>query len=316
MSSEVALFDGRRAADDGKVMEGRDGWLFLDHDAAEFVKQLIGEKPFTQDELESWRTTLERRSARLAELGIPYFFLICPESHSVYPEKLPAHVRPAPERPVTQLLAHLEASACPVKPIYPISQLLDAKREHPVYSQTDTHWNAHGAFIGYELLADELERSVPIRRVAKDSLKLRELQQPGDLGLKLTPERTSLQVRYEPDDRRRHFVASNGRFGIGRMIAFACEEAPDTRCVLFGDSSAAWTSPPLSASFRRLVIAYDAAVDLELVKRERADVVISLLTERRMRYMPADPPEDGEQRLAWPADQATGAGGAGTGTAG
>ena len=123
-------------------------------------------------------------------------------------------------------------------------------------------------------------------------------------------------MRYEPEDRRRHFVASNGRFGIGRMIAFACEEAPDTRCVLFGDSSAAWTSPPLSASFRRLVIAYDAAVDLELVKRERADVVISLLTERRMRYMPADPPEDGEQRFTWPVDQATGAGGAGTGTAG
>ncbi len=174
MSSEVALFDGRRAADDGKVMEGRDGWLFLDHDAAEFVKQLTGEILLTQDELESWRTTLERRSARLAALGIPYFFLISPEAHSVYPEKLPAHVRPAPQRPVTQLLAYLEASTCPLKPLYPLTQLLDAKREHPVYSQTDTHWNAHGAFIGYQVLADQLERSVPIRRVAKDSLGLRE----------------------------------------------------------------------------------------------------------------------------------------------
>ncbi len=85
------------------------------------------------------------------------------------------------------------------------------------------------------------------------------------------------------------------------MIAFGCGEAPDTRCVLFGDSAAAWTSPPLSASFRRLVIAYDAGVDLELVKRERADVVISLQTERRMRFVPADPP-DGEERFAWPAE--------------
>ena len=132
-------------------------------------------------------------------------------------------------------------------------------RKTPVYSRTDTHWNAHGAFIGYQVLADQLERSVPIRRVAKDSLGLREFQQAGDLGLKLTPERASLQARYELEDRRRHFAATNGRFGVGRMIAFGCGEAPDTRCVLFGDSAAAWTSPPLSASFRRLVIAYDSA---------------------------------------------------------
>ena len=298
MESEVSLFDGRRSAADGKVVEGKDGWLFLHHDKASVVKQHCGELPLDETQLAAWHTTLERRHAQLEELGIPYFFLIAPDAHAVYPEKLPDDIRPAPERPVTQLLSYLRRRGSAVEPIYPLAELLAAKAGRQVYSATDSHWNAHGTMIAYEQLLDRIEPRVPVRRVHAGDLPLVESRKPGDLGFKLTPPRASEQVRFHPAGRGRRQVQTNDLPDLGRMLALVCDEAPDTRCVLFGDSSAAWLVTPLAETFRRLVVAYHTVVDLALVRQERADVVVSVLTERRLESVPDDPPAD-EPVLRW-----------------
>jgi hypothetical protein len=89
---------------DGKVVRGKDGWLFLDNDSNQFMRQHTGELGFSDDELWQWQRLLENRVAWLGTRGIPYHFLVAPNPHSVFPDKLPAGVEPKAERPVLQLI--------------------------------------------------------------------------------------------------------------------------------------------------------------------------------------------------------------------
>ena len=63
---------------------------------------------------------------------------------------------------------------------------------------------------------------------------------------------------------------------------FACPEAPDTTCVMFGDSAAARMSTLMAETFGKFVLHYSPNADAEIAEREGAGVMMSLLTERRL----------------------------------
>lgn len=279
---EVRVFDARRSARDGKFTEGKDGWLFLDHDDNRVADQHRGEFLLSEEQLDRWSNTLERRTAWLQSRGRPYMLVIVPDAHAVYPEKLPPTIVPGPVRPVRQLLDHLRRCETRARVVYPLEQLLAAKSEHQVYSATDSHWNAYGAFAVYDHIVDELEPLIPLRRAARDEIRIFERMVAGDLGLKLEPERESTLAYFDTSHRGARRRWDNGVAGLGRTIGFACPEAPDTTCVVFGDSAAARLSTLLAETFRKLVLHYSSGVDTDLAEREGADVVLSVLSERRL----------------------------------
>ncbi len=283
---EVRVFDARRAAGDGKVTEGKDGWLFLHHDGNRVVAQHRGEFLLSDAQLEAWRSALEQRAAFMRSRGGEYMLVIPPDTHVVYPEKLPPTIVPGPVRPVLQLLDHLSRREARARVVYPLEELLAAKPAHQVYSATDTHWNAHGAFVVYDRIVEELAPLVPLRRASRKEIRIVEREGAGDLGLKLQPERKSTQAYFHSTHRESRRQWDNGVRGLGRTIVFACPEAPDTTCVVFGDSAAARLSTLLAETFRKLVLRYDTGVDVELAEREQADLVLSVLTERRLVSVP------------------------------
>ena len=112
---------------DEKVVRGKNGRLFIDADTNRVLDQHAGKLLLTPEQLEQWRTVLEQRAERLAERGIPYFFLVPPNPHSLYPEDLPDGVPPpAAVRPIIQLMEHLE-SCFGFRLGYPLELLLAAK---------------------------------------------------------------------------------------------------------------------------------------------------------------------------------------------
>ncbi len=90
----VALtrFHGLGADTDGRVLVGRDGWLFLRPDGDQNFIAFRGLNPFSDDELNAWQHVLEQRAAWLAARGIPCLFVIPPNKETVYPEYLPDEV--------------------------------------------------------------------------------------------------------------------------------------------------------------------------------------------------------------------------------
>jgi alginate O-acetyltransferase complex protein AlgJ len=272
----------------GKVLRGKNGRLFLDNDSNQIIKQYTGELLFSEDQLRDWRLVLENRIAWHERLGIPYHFLVPPNAHSVYPEDLPDTVRSAPVRPVQQLIQHLEEKQSFARIIYPLEELEAAKPDLELYQKTDSHWTAWGAFVVYTRLAAEIGATVSVHAVSTDDLKVREKPRLGDLGAKLDPQEQSLQVWATVRTPASRLVSDNMIWGRGTVVVTECEEAAPTSCLVFGDSFGMGLHPFLTSSFRRLVFAFIPTVDHELVRRERPDVVVSVLTERFLMQVPYD----------------------------
>src|SRR5688572_26872367 len=182
-----------------KVVRGRDGWLFLHRDTNRSMDQMAGVLRLTGLQLRRWRILLELRTAWLERLGIPYFMLIVPNAASVYPEQMPEGFAAVEDRPISQLVGHLEESGSFARVILPLEELLAAKRERLTYIPTDTHWNEYGAFVAYERLLDEMEqRGVDLRRVHIGDLEIVEHERRGDLGVKVEPPMESTHVFVQP----------------------------------------------------------------------------------------------------------------------
>src|SRR4029079_12133322 len=78
-----------RTIRDGKVTYGTDGWLFIADDSNDAFAQHTGAQRLDDADLDRWVELLERRQGLLRDRSCEYVFLVAPESHSVYPEKLP-----------------------------------------------------------------------------------------------------------------------------------------------------------------------------------------------------------------------------------
>jgi alginate O-acetyltransferase complex protein AlgJ len=276
-----------RYVKDSKVTHGKDGWLFLDNDTNWFLRQYSGEVRLSDEQLAQWERLLEYRVGRLGELGARYHFLIAPESPAVYPEKLPDEITVAPERTVQQLLAHLDATGSRANVVYPLEELLAAKAQRLLYPKIDTHWNDFGAFIAYKRLARELKRDVAIHEVDDEEVDFFDAELHGDLGHKLgVPAHPQPCARYLYARARK--LHDNRVLSRGSLVILENPHAPPTTCVMFGDSCASFIMPFIAQTFRRLVWAWSSAVDYDLVRQERPDVVVSQMIERFLIVVPDD----------------------------
>jgi alginate O-acetyltransferase complex protein AlgJ len=273
-----------RLVRDGKVVEGRDEWLFLANDQNDVIAQMRGDRTLSAEELDAWRTTIERRITKLA---VPYLFLVSPDSHAIYPEKLPEGIAVSEHRPIHQLMSHLD-TVPGARVVYFGDDLVRAKSRGEVCFPVDSHWSEFGAFIAYGRIMEEVGSWLPVRRLSSEDIAFQTLQLSGDLGAKIVPLRIAphkiAHIRY-PSSR---LIFDNCVENIGSVLVTRCPDAPDATCLLFGDSFSYGLMKFLSESFRRVVFAHLPAVDFDLVRRENPDVVMSLVVERHLVGHPDD----------------------------
>ena len=136
------------------LIRGRSGWLF--YAGQDLVAECRGTHPLSEEDLGAWAAHLESTRAWLAEQGIAYVFLACPNKHSIYSEYLPerlARVKGAPH--IDQLLGFM-ADRSRVRVVDVRPALHRAKAREQVYGETDSRWNDWGAYVGCGVLINEL----------------------------------------------------------------------------------------------------------------------------------------------------------------
>jgi hypothetical protein len=277
----------RRLIGDNKVVRGKRGWLFLANDSNDVMSQHAGTLTLSADEIERWRGCLEGRTEKLAEKGIPYFCLVAPDTHSVYPEMLPDGFVPTQWRPIHKLLFRLHETGSPAKLIYPLEELVAEKPNRLVYSAFDTHWTAFGALVAYTRLMKDLKTVAPVRELDPAEIRFTTRMMPGELRFKLgfDDDVEHQQAVFRVSAR---VLEDNQVPNQGSYVVIECEDAPATRCLLFGDSYSLAILPYLAESFGRLVYAHCPWHDYELIEREQPDVVVSVFAERFLIYVPDD----------------------------
>lgn len=273
------------------VLEGDDGWLFLDRSDSVDVVGLYTD-PDLVDEFvfESWARTLRKRREYFAERGITYLTMIVPDAHTVYRDKLPGDLSDRARSLVSRLDACLDE---PVREqvVYPHQQLVDGRREAETYQSVDSHWTDWGAWLGYLEVARALKaRETRIAVLEPEDVEWSDIQTFGSFGPLMTPERTAL-VPHAAVSAPRSVTTRTVMTDVRDGLVVTEQPSPQLpSAVIFRDSFMTAPAKFFSESFRRTVFCTSPSTILyDLVDLESPDVVIHEICERRLRHAPVEP---------------------------
>jgi alginate O-acetyltransferase complex protein AlgJ len=264
------------------VMAGSDGWLFFS--AAQMVEHYRGALQFTDQELNDWQKLLEHRRDWLAARGIKYIFVLAPDKQSIYPEFLPAWLRPlAGHTKADQFLAHMKAhSTVEVLDLRPV--LLAAKKSAPVYQKTDTHWNELGGFVAGDavfraLAQNQLPRLAPIS--LDDFNRSNRPAAGGDMARSLGVNMTeSNAVFFTPKPGLPPldiFIPTDKHI---KDMAFAKNPQGRERAVVYHDSFGRFWVPFFGYQFREVDFFWQYQLDGKTIESQNPVVVINEMLER------------------------------------
>jgi len=282
----------------GTVTVGRDGWLYLA--GAPIIRDFRRTDPFKAAELAAWRETLSQRRDWLAAAGIGYAFFIAPNQQTIYPEFMPRSMTRA-DRPsrLEQLLA--EAARDPKLSILdPRAELTAAKSKYPTYHKTDTHWNDYGAYFGYRMIMDEINRQYPTSPAApleSFAIDAKQVLNFGDmvraLNAPIDYEQTLVKlVPHQPRQAKfEEFKTAEGATAF-KSTNYA---VPRGRMVVFHDSFTEYLQPFLSEHFREVY--YYTAFSADTIAELKPDVVLEEYVERRLMGAVAKNPPRMDQPL-------------------
>ena len=257
------------------AIEGSDGYLFhRDHDALE---QLTGAIKFRARQLDVWTEALRARIAWCEANASHFRLVIIPEKHVVHSDKLPRGLIIARDRPVTQLLAALDAKIGR-HTFYPITALKEQSRAAPFF-KTDTHWTPYGAFLVYRHLMESLASDVALEIMEASDIVWQERAFVGDIGVRFDPERGEL-ASFPTVNTEYSLVFQNHNFGRGAVHIYENARRDLPHCVLFRDSFANALIPFLMGSFSRIVAVSSLSCYFDLLEKEKPDVVLFLVVER------------------------------------
>jgi hypothetical protein len=145
--------------------------------------------------------------------------------------------------------------------------LFQAKREHPVYWKTDSHWNSYGAYIGYTEIMRRLSAFVPtlgMARITEGKVEIERSPTGGDLAQMLFLQ----DAMAEENETRFSLDDTPGRQPTGTLIF---------RHDSFGDG----LYPYLRRHFKELVnIAPFARYRLKAIFEKRPQAVLHVFAER------------------------------------
>jgi hypothetical protein len=269
-----------------KVLQGRDGWLFLRNDSNDVLGQHTGRVSLRPEERQQWESLFLGRKALINDIGATWLFAIVPDKESVYPEHLPADIAPAERRPVHEVLEIAAETGTPA--LYLLDAMEAGKPGAAVYPKTDTHWTYRGAYLGYRAICENLrDRGVEVRAMDDRKVSWEEDSFAGDLGSKLDPpvESHRLLPVMEVDA---SLVFDNAVPNHGRVKVFERDFPGGPSCVVFGESFAEGLLIFLRESFRRLVFVHTSMLIPDVLEQERPDVVLSVPIERFLVRLPDD----------------------------
>ena len=273
-----------------KVLIGKNGWLFMGPQELRpgTIESYRSLTPFTISELEQWKNLLEHRKQWLAARGIRYLFLVAPNKNSIYPEYMPDNIRRVHRQSRMDQLKEYLAKHSTVPLLDVREALRAAKKNYPVYSRTDTHWNEYGAYIVHREIIGYISRyfkgAVPIP-ISRYRIKT-ENWSGGDLAQMLSLHEEVFRedfIRLEPVP---GLKAAGGELeNISRFVKqgyMECPDAPLPKMMMVHDSFYKRLKPFLAERFSRILFIWDWDFNFypRIIEKEKPKLLIDEMAER------------------------------------
>ena len=272
-----------------KVVVGKNGWFYPGNDLANVADQHLGLQPLSPETLALIAKKLRDKQQQLAAQGIKFYFVVAPDSYSIYPENLPDYrqkvsVTSNLDLLKTYLTTHTNVPFIDVRPA-----LLAAKSTHQTYMQTDTHWNNYGCLVATIAITQRIRQDFPALPNAseKDYTIVPIKGYSGDLVvmLALNQELTD-SVNYHtippaPMSYREIERIPNpaGGWPSQRFLG-SIAKAPSL--LFMGDSFTLTLAETLPSYFSRAHMTQSDTIRTDLIRSEKPDVVVLEIVERNL----------------------------------
>lgn len=249
-----------------QVLLGKEGWLFYKTQAGVHpLWDYMGTHYYSDEELESAAQNLTMmRDYFEKEAGIRFIVVTYPNKENVYSEYMPDTVLRVNEESRADRVAAYLREHTDTTYLYPKSEILSAKEQFQLYYNTDTHWNAIGAFVGLQAVF----REVYGRSAGPDTVRFRvsETGYKGDLATI-----AGLSDQYAVDS---HYVLDET--SIDRT------QYHDEVLLLVGDSFAEYLSIVAGPYYRKVHRIHIDDFTMEMVEQYDPDILIWENVERNI----------------------------------
>jgi hypothetical protein len=266
-----------------QVIQGAEGWLYLDNDTNQSVDQFTGRLTLDDEGLERWAAYLDECAALAGVVQARHVVMIAASKEQVLPEHYP-HAKG-----VLTVHEQVLGLSLPGHRVFDTAALLRARADRErCFIKTDTHWTDRGAmYAALELVALlGLDAEQASRRWSGDVYYTTPFA--GDLGVKLVPPVSAPTEFLQAPLASSAALFDNHLPNIGRVLVFDDANAPWGSLLLFGASSAYPMLKYMKRLFRRIVFVHSAGnVDVEIVRHERPDYLAMQTTARFMVTAPA-----------------------------
>ncbi|WP_372619137.1 polysaccharide pyruvyl transferase family protein [Falsiroseomonas sp.] len=261
-----------------KVLQGRDGFLFLQNDTNGVLDQIQGRRRLTPAELDAWEGFLIELDALAVARGAEAFYLVAPNKECVFANRLPEGIAVSEQRPVRQIEALVQRLGLrATRLVYPLQALARAAA-HPAYPRGDSHWSDYGAMLALA----ELEALRGFGADTPPDEAFRTEYRNADLLSKLG----GVCVEPQPVLRRSFaakLVGDNGVVNTGRRRDWRSDAPREAgRLLMAHDSFGEWLIPALASRFAAATTVWSASVERRLVEEVAPTV---LLFERAERFL-------------------------------
>lgn len=261
------------------VIEGDDGWLFLDNDTNRSVDQYTGVLRLDASAIARWRAYLDQCAAIAADAGARHAIVFAASKEQVLSEHYP-HAK-GKLTVLEQVLRICESR----HRVEDTAALLAVREDRDAcFIKTDTHWTDRGARVAVLSLLQKLGLDVgPACAVFSNDVYYT-MPFAGDLGVKMTPPASAPTEFLQTPPAAHGAVFDNQLANIGRVLAFETPGAPWQKdLLLFGASSSYPMLKYLKRLFRRIVFVHSAGnIDPAVIEHEHPDLLVMQTTARFM----------------------------------
>lgn len=270
-----------------QVIKGQDGWLFLNETLPDYQRTNL----YTDEELENIKNDVLATQEYLNNKGIEFVIFIGPNKNTIYGEYMPSDIEVYGEQSRVQQMVDYLRENTDVQVIFPVEELLNAKKNHPElinYQKLDTHWNYMGGFWASEPLLTTLG----VKTIAFDDLEYCQINEP-DFSWNGYDEANMLgltnvldtDVNYHISNEAIETITYDGYvpddIGAFNGLSRIHSGADDNRKIFFArDSFGEAITPYIAASFSEVYSIHRASMKRSQIDEEQPDIFIFEAVER------------------------------------
>jgi len=165
-----------------KLLLGKNNYLFLGNYWQDVITETKGKDTLSGEYTQRFLKDMETRNRFLQMKGIPFYVVMAPNKHTVYPEYLPDYIHLSEHRFVEKLRAAEKQFTFLI--LEDTIKSLKKKYGDLLYNKTDSHWSAIGAFAAYCYLMNRIKKDFPLVTIFQfDTSKYQILDFPRGWGL-------------------------------------------------------------------------------------------------------------------------------------